>query len=129
MNAKSRENLRQEALKRLEEIVRTMPPAMAYAPWLHPKLTYAEVRRTVHRLRTGAIRNLDPTVPDALLADLLEGAIEKDRYVRTTEGLRRVPRRRLRSSDAGASRSSAAGRPACMSRGAASTVCLLPSAV
>jgi len=46
-------------------------------------MTYAEVRRTVSRLREGAFQSREPDIPSNELADLLEGAIEKDMLVRS----------------------------------------------
>jgi hypothetical protein len=51
-------------------------------PWLRPGLSYSQLRRTVARLRSGAVRLVDPRISPALLADLLEKSIEQDLRVK-----------------------------------------------
>ncbi len=51
-------------------------------PWLRPGLSHAELRRTVARLRSGAMPSIDSRIPASYLADILEGSIEQDLRIR-----------------------------------------------
>jgi len=54
----------------------------AFAPWLRPGQTVSELRRTVQRLRSGAIRPADPQLSPLVLADVLEKTILKEQFKR-----------------------------------------------
>jgi hypothetical protein len=83
MRRKDREFLIGEARKRLQSMCVRFEQIRGAFPWLAPSMTYAEVRRTVSRLREGAFQSREPDIPSDELADLLEGAIEKDILVRS----------------------------------------------
>ena len=84
MNTKNREFLQQETGRRLESMLRRMGQVRHLAPWLvDPDPDYAALRRTVHRLRTGAIHSLDPRIPSRVLADLIERSIAQDMLVKS----------------------------------------------
>jgi hypothetical protein len=83
MRRKDREFLIGEARKRLQSMFLRFEQIREAFPWLAPSMTYAEVRRTVSRLREGAFHSMEPDIPSDELADLLEGAIEKDTLVRS----------------------------------------------
>jgi DNA-binding NtrC family response regulator len=83
MRRKDREFLIEEARKRLQSMFLRFEQIRGAFPWLAPSMTYAEVRRTVSRLRKGAFDSMEPDIPSNELADLLEGAIEKDTLVRS----------------------------------------------
>ena len=50
-------------------------------PLIPPSVTYAELRRTAARLRSGKMRG-DPRIPPNELADLIEKSIRQDQLVR-----------------------------------------------
>jgi hypothetical protein len=56
--------------------------AVAFAPWLRPGMSLSALRRTVARLRSGAIRLADPRISPLMLAQILEDAIAKELVVR-----------------------------------------------
>src|SRR5437016_1950381 len=82
MNKKDREYLLYETTWRLEKMFVLFGQVKELAPWLVPGLTHSQVRRTIARLRSGAIDVDDPRVPRHLLADLLEKSIVQDLLVR-----------------------------------------------
>ena len=55
---------------------------MAFAPWLRPGQSLSELRRTVARLRSGAISLADPRISPLVLADVIEKSIVKELLVR-----------------------------------------------
>jgi hypothetical protein len=83
MRRKDREFLIGETRKRLQSMFLRFEQIREAFPWLAPSMTYAEVRRTVTRLREGAFHSREPDIASNELADLLEGAIEKDTLVRS----------------------------------------------
>jgi hypothetical protein len=100
MRKKDREFLIGEARRRLQSMYLRFEQIRGAFPWLAPSMTHAEVRRTVSRLREGAFHSMEPDIPSNELADLLEGAIEKDTLVRSMlkemdelAALRKVKRR------------------------------------
>jgi hypothetical protein len=82
MRRKDREFLIEEARQRLQSMFLRFEQIRGAFPWLAPSMTYAEVRRTVSRLREGSFHSHDPEIPSDMLADLLEGAIAKDMLYR-----------------------------------------------
>jgi hypothetical protein len=100
MRKRDREFLIEETQKRLDSMLLRFEQIRESFPWLAPSMTYAEVRRTVTRLREGSFRSREPDIPSDMLAELLEGAIEKDTLVRSMlkemdeiEALRKSKRR------------------------------------
>lgn len=83
MRRKDREFLIEESRKRLQSMYLRFEQIRGAYPWLAPSMTYAEVRRTVSRLREGSFHSMEPDIPSDELADVLEGAIEKDELVRS----------------------------------------------
>ena len=83
MRRKDREFLIEKGRKRLQSMSLRFEQIRGAFPWLAPSMTYAEVRRTVSRLRDGSFRSPDPEIPSDELADLLEGAIAKDMLYRS----------------------------------------------
>jgi hypothetical protein len=83
MRRKDREFLIEESRQRLQSMFLRFEQIREAFPWLAPSMTYAEVRRTVTRLREGAFHSREPDIASNELADLLEGAIEKDTLVRS----------------------------------------------
>jgi hypothetical protein len=83
MRRKDREFLIEEARKRLQSMFLRFEQIRGAFPWLAPSMTYADVRRTVTRLREGSFHSREPDIASDELADLLEGAIEKDILVRS----------------------------------------------
>jgi len=67
---------------RLQSMLRRIGQVRQLFPWLRPGQSHAELRRTVARLRSGALPSIDSRIPAAYLADLLEGSIEQDLLVR-----------------------------------------------
>ena len=63
MRKKDREFLIEEARKRLESMVLRFEQIRTAYPWLAPSMTYAEVRRTVTRLREGSFQSREPDIP------------------------------------------------------------------
>jgi hypothetical protein len=59
-----------------------MAKAREIVPWLRPGLSHSDLRRTVARLRSGAIRSIDARIPAARLADILEQSLAKDEFLR-----------------------------------------------
>jgi|GEM_PF-5886720 len=83
MRTKDREFLIEQSRKRLDSMFVRFEQIREAYPWLAPSMTYAEVRRTVSRLREGSFHSPEPDIPSDELADVLEGAIEKDALVRS----------------------------------------------
>ena len=71
-----------EAGRRLESMLRRFGCQPRLYPRLAPGVTHAEVRRTINRLRSGAIHSTEPGIPSHVLANLLEGAIAQDTLIR-----------------------------------------------
>jgi len=82
MRPKHRELIYEETGRRLQSMLRRFGEAHELYPRLRPGLSHAEVRRTVARLRAGAVHSIDPRIPSHVLADLLEGSIEQDLIIR-----------------------------------------------
>src|SRR5436309_15943812 len=77
-----REIISAETGRRLESMLRRFGSTPRIYPRLAPGVTQAEVRRTITRLRSGAIHSTEPGIPSHVLADLLEGAIAQDTMIR-----------------------------------------------
>jgi hypothetical protein len=82
MRETHREIIRDESGRRLESMLRRFAGATRLYPRLAPGLSHAEVRRTINRLRSGAILSTEPGIPSHVLADLLEGSIAQDTLIR-----------------------------------------------
>jgi hypothetical protein len=82
MRPSHREIINYETGWRLESLLRRLAAETCRYPRLAPGLSHAEVRRTINRLRSGAIRSTDPGIPSHVLADVLEGAIAQDQLIR-----------------------------------------------
>jgi hypothetical protein len=83
MRPKDREFFYEETGRRLQSMLRRFGGTHALFPRLRPGLSHAALRRTVHRLRTGAVHSVDPRIPSHVLADLLEGSITQDMLIRS----------------------------------------------
>src|SRR5947209_16549019 len=68
MRETHREIISGETGRRLESMLRRFGSTPRIYPRLAPGVTHAEVRRTITRLRSGAIQSTEPGIP----ADLLE---------------------------------------------------------
>ena len=94
MRPKDREFLFDETGRRLESMLRRFAQVRELYPRLLPGQGHAALRRTVNRLRTGAIHSVDPRIPSHILADLLEGSIAQDLLIRSAvddmEGLKEL---------------------------------------
>ncbi|HEV7571192.1 MAG TPA: hypothetical protein VGQ21_06800 [Thermoanaerobaculia bacterium] len=77
-----REIISYETGWRLESLLRRFAAETRRYPRLAPGVTHAEVRRTINRLRSGAIHSTEPGIPSHVLADILEGAIAQDQLIR-----------------------------------------------
>jgi hypothetical protein len=97
MRTSHREIVREETGRRLESMLHRFSEVREVFPWLRPGLSHAALRRTVNRLRTGAIHSIDPRIPSDVLADLLENSIAQDTLIRSVrtemEELRELERR------------------------------------
>jgi len=82
MRAKDREFLREESGRRLVSMLERMSGVTELVPWLRPGLSHSALRRTADRLRSGAIRVIDPRVSPHLLADIIEKAIAQELLVK-----------------------------------------------
>ena len=82
MRASHREIFQYETGRRLETFLRRVSEVTWLYPRLAPGVHPAEVRRTIHRLRTGAIQSIDPRLPSHVLADVLEGSLAQDTLIR-----------------------------------------------
>ena len=82
MRPSHREILQYETGWRLESMLRRFSQVRQVFPWLRPGMSHAELRRTVARLRSGAMPSLDSRIPAAVLADILEGSIAQDELIR-----------------------------------------------
>jgi hypothetical protein len=82
MRPSHREIISYETGWRLESLLRRFAAETRLYPWLAPGVTHAEVRRTINRLRSGAIHSTEPGIPSHVLADILEGAIAQDQLIR-----------------------------------------------
>jgi len=82
MRPSHREIIDYETGWRLESLLRGFGQVRETFPWLRPGLSHSELRRTVARLRSGAMPSLDSRIPASYLADLLEGSIEQDLLIR-----------------------------------------------
>jgi hypothetical protein len=83
MRPSHREIISYETGWRLESLLRRLAAETCLYPRLAPGLSHAEVRRTINRLRSGAIHSLEPDIPSHILADLLEGSIAQDLLIRS----------------------------------------------
>jgi hypothetical protein len=81
MRAKAHEFLNSEEGKGVEELLRNYGMLKDEVPLIPPSVTYAELRRTAARLRSGKMRG-DPRMPPNELADLIEKSIRQDQLVR-----------------------------------------------
>ncbi|HSY48471.1 MAG TPA: hypothetical protein VLC46_06655 [Thermoanaerobaculia bacterium] len=81
MRGKAHEYLNTEEGKGLEEFLRNDGFLKDEVPRIPPSVTYAELRRTAARLRSGKIRG-NPRMPPNELADLIEKSIRQDQIVR-----------------------------------------------
>jgi hypothetical protein len=82
VRTKDRELLNAETLRCLETMLFRFGQVKETFPWLRPRLSHAELRRVVARLRSGAMPSIDSRIPAAFLADLLESSIEQDQRIR-----------------------------------------------
>jgi hypothetical protein len=84
MRTKDREFLNEDWSRRFASVARRIAESgdIAFVPSLRPGLSLSALRRTVARLRSGAIRPADPRVSPLLLADLIEKGIAKELLVR-----------------------------------------------
>ena len=84
MTPKDRERLQKDWGRRFGAVAQRVSESgeFAFAPWLQPGQTLAELRRTVQRLRSGSIRPADPQLSPLVLADVLEKTIAKEELVR-----------------------------------------------
>jgi len=82
MRETHREIIRDETGRCLESMLRRFSGETRLYPRLAPGVTHAEVRRTIHRLRTGAIESPYPGIPSHILADVLEGSLAQDMLIR-----------------------------------------------
>jgi hypothetical protein len=102
MREKHRQIIGDETGRCLESMLRRFGSTPRIYPRLAPGLTHAEVRRTINRLRSGAMRSPEPGMPAHVLADLLEGAIAQDMMIREVvadaHGLTELERRLTRRS-------------------------------
>ena len=83
MRTSHREIIRDETGRRLESMLRRFGQIRETFPWLRPGLSHAALRRTVARLRSGAMPSIDSRIPAHVLADLLEGSIAQDMLIRS----------------------------------------------
>ena len=81
MRAKAHEYLNTEEGKGVEELLRNYGMLKDEVPLIPPSVTYAELRRTAARLRSGKMRG-DPRIPPNDLADLIERSIKQDQLLR-----------------------------------------------
>src|SRR5947208_14931842 len=97
MRKKHREIIVDETGCRLQSMLRRLGSTTRLYPRLAPGLTHAEVRRTINRLRSGAMPSPEPDIPAHALADILEGAIAQDTMIREVvadaKGLTELERR------------------------------------
>ncbi len=82
MRTKDRELLRDETGRHLKALLARLSQPKGLFPLLRPRLSHAELRRAVARLRSGAMPSIDSRIPASVLADLLEGSIEQDVLIR-----------------------------------------------
>jgi len=82
MRERHREIIGYEASWRLEAMLRRFAAETCIYPRLPPGLSNAQVRRTINRLRIGAIQSPFPRIPSHILADLLEGSLAQDMLIR-----------------------------------------------
>jgi len=82
MRTKHRDFLNAEAGNRLESMLQRFSQVREVVPWLRPGQSHADLRRTAERLRSGAIRVIDPRVSPHLLADIIEKAIAQEMLVK-----------------------------------------------
>ena len=84
MRTKDRDFLQNDWNRRFGAVVRRMEEnkEVAFAPWLRPGMSLSALRRTVARLRSGAIRVADPRLSPLMLAAMIENAITKELVVR-----------------------------------------------
>jgi len=81
MRARALKFLSSEKGKGIEEYLRCYRFLEDEVPAIPPSVTYAELRRTAARLRSGKMRG-DPRIPPNDLADLIERSIRQDQFVR-----------------------------------------------
>jgi hypothetical protein len=86
MRPKDRELFNDEGRLRLRTMLSRFGEVSEVYPWLRPHLSHSELRRTVARLRSGAMPSLDSRIPAYVLANILEGSIEQDLLIRETVG-------------------------------------------
>jgi len=82
MRQKDRQFYLEESRRYAEYMFSRFAQAKEIFPWLRPHLNHSQLRRTVARLRSGAIPSIDSRIPAHVLADILEGAIEQDLMIR-----------------------------------------------
>lgn len=83
MKRKDREFLQEEGGRRLESMLQSMSEVKEVVPWLRPGLSFSALRRTVARLRAGAIRSIDSRIPSHLLADTIEKSMAQEAFVKS----------------------------------------------
>jgi hypothetical protein len=83
MNARHREFLQAETGRRLESMLSRFGQVREVVPWLRPGQSHSSLRRTAARLRSGAIRGLDPRIPAHVLADTIEKSIAQELLVKS----------------------------------------------
>jgi hypothetical protein len=78
MRSKDQNFLQDDWNRRFAAVVRRMKEnkELAFAPWLCPDMSISASRRTVARLRSGAIRLGDPRISPLMLAPIIEDAID-----------------------------------------------------
>ena len=83
MRTKDRAFLGEDWNRRFGSVARRIAESgeLAFAPWLRPGQSISELRRTVARLRSGAIRLADPRISPRMLAEILEKSIAKEMLV------------------------------------------------
>lgn len=83
MRAKDRETYLEATGRGLEFMLQRLAQPRFFLPWIGPGWDHSYLRRTVARLRAGAIVPDDPRVDPLLLADLIEEAIIQDQIIRS----------------------------------------------
>ena len=83
MRTKEREALNERSYQTFLSILRRFSQVKEVVPWLRPGLSHSALRRTVARLRSGAIRSIDPRIPASALAAVIEKSIAQDELIKS----------------------------------------------
>ena len=83
MKTKNREFLSEEAGKRLVSMLERFSQVREVVPWLRPGQSHSALRRTAARLRSGAIRGLDPHITPSALAAAIEASVAQEELVKS----------------------------------------------